>query len=122
MIKALFVALALGAGVVTGAIAQQTVGAPLSAPGGRFVFGQIGSGRIDQYMLDTQTGQVWQVTCMDVKAPAPGEQCQTMALSPILYVAPAGTDTMLSVHPNGTVNGIPGTPNRPAAAHTAPKK
>lgn len=31
----------------------------LSAPGGRYVFGQISTFRRDQYLLDTQTGRVW---------------------------------------------------------------
>lgn len=35
--------------------------APLSAPGGRFVFGQTSEFRRDQFMLDTQTGRLWQI-------------------------------------------------------------
>lgn len=34
----------------------------LSAPGGRFAFGQISPMRKDQYMLDTATGRLWEVT------------------------------------------------------------
>ncbi len=34
----------------------------LSAPNGRFVLGQISDFRSDQYLLDTQTGRVWQAT------------------------------------------------------------
>ncbi len=33
----------------------------LSAPGGRFVLGQISDFRQDQYLLDTQTGRLWQI-------------------------------------------------------------
>jgi len=33
----------------------------LSSSGGRFVFGQISDFRRDQYMLDTQTGRLWQI-------------------------------------------------------------
>lgn len=33
----------------------------LSSPGGRYVFGQISQARRDQYMLDTQTGRLWQI-------------------------------------------------------------
>lgn len=33
----------------------------LSVEGGRYVFGQLGEARADKYMLDTQTGRVWQV-------------------------------------------------------------
>lgn len=31
----------------------------LSAPNGRYVFGQISEFRRDRYMLDTQTGRLW---------------------------------------------------------------
>jgi hypothetical protein len=34
----------------------------LSTTNGRFVFGQISDFRSDQYMLDTQTGRLWQIT------------------------------------------------------------
>ena len=33
----------------------------LSTTNGRFVFGQISDFRSDQYMLDTQTGRLWQI-------------------------------------------------------------
>lgn len=33
----------------------------LGSSNGRFVFGQISSMRRDQYMLDTQTGRLWQI-------------------------------------------------------------
>ena len=36
----------------------------LSAPGGRYVFGQISESRRDQYLLDTQTGRLWVQTCI----------------------------------------------------------
>lgn len=36
-------------------------GGQLSSQGGRFVLGQISNYRADQYLLDTQTGQVWQI-------------------------------------------------------------
>jgi hypothetical protein len=35
--------------------------APLAAPGGRFVLGQISDARADEYLLDTQTGKVWRI-------------------------------------------------------------
>lgn len=44
------------------AIAQD--GKVLSQPGGRFAFGQISSARVDQYMLDTATGRLWQLNCL----------------------------------------------------------
>lgn len=33
----------------------------LSSSNGRYVFGQISEYRRDQYMLDTQTGRLWQI-------------------------------------------------------------
>ncbi len=33
----------------------------LGSANGRFVFGQISDFRSDQYMLDTQTGRLWQI-------------------------------------------------------------
>jgi len=42
----------------------------LSAPNGRFVLGQIGDQASSQYLLDTQTGRVWEVVNMtDGKVP-----------------------------------------------------
>lgn len=41
--------------------AQDRPPAVLAAAGGRFVFGQISSMARDQYMLDTQTGRLWQI-------------------------------------------------------------
>lgn len=36
-------------------------GEPLSSAGGRFVFGMISEYRADTFMLDTQTGRLWQL-------------------------------------------------------------
>ena len=41
----------------------------LSAPGGRYVFGQIGLARADQFMLDTQTGRLWRLVVDKNDAP-----------------------------------------------------
>jgi hypothetical protein len=35
---------------------------------GRFVFGQISDFRRDQFMLDTKTGRLWQVTCITMNS------------------------------------------------------
>lgn len=41
---------------------------PMSSPGGRFVLGQIGDSSTSQYLLDTQTGRVWDlVNILDSK-------------------------------------------------------
>lgn len=49
----------------------------LASSNGRFVFGQISEFRRDQYMLDTQTGRVWQIVMRKSKNPdgseAPGD-------------------------------------------------
>lgn len=36
-------------------------GGVLSSANGRYVFGQVRHARRDQYMLDTQTGRLWQI-------------------------------------------------------------
>ena len=41
--------------------AQEKAPTALSSPSGRFVFGQVGPMRADQYMLDTETGRLWQI-------------------------------------------------------------
>lgn len=41
----------------------------LSAAGGRYVFGQVNSLRADQYLLDTKTGRMWQITLDSEKRP-----------------------------------------------------
>lgn len=51
------------------ALAQKQESAPkvLSAPGGRYVFGQISEFRRDQFMLDTQTGRLWKIVLQKSK-------------------------------------------------------
>lgn len=46
----------------------------LSSSGGRFVFGQISDFRRDQFMLDTQTGRLWQITVRTPPKNADGTQ------------------------------------------------
>ena len=58
----------------------------LSSPNGRYVFGQISDFRSDQYMLDTQTGRLWQIVLRKAKNPdgsdAPGEGFQVLDAVP----------------------------------------
>jgi hypothetical protein len=54
------VLVALGASLYSAA-GQGVPGSSLSSPGGRYVFGQISQMSRDQYMLDTQTGRLWQI-------------------------------------------------------------
>lgn len=59
----------------------------LSQPGGRYVFGQISEARRDQFMLDTATGRVWQVTCMHTDEKQSGiDKCAWTAFAPVPYV------------------------------------
>lgn len=57
--------------------------AVLSSPGGRFVFGQIGLARADQYLLDTTTGRVWRLVCTSRDAAG---KCDAVALEIVPYL------------------------------------
>lgn len=69
-------------------------GGTLSAPGGRFVLGQISKFRRDQFLLDTKTGHVWNLICAD-PAPAPDKSkgktpptigdCSSMVWVPVWF-------------------------------------
>jgi hypothetical protein len=47
--------------------AAQGAHGALSSSNGRYVFGQISEFRKDQFMLDTQTGRLWQIVQMGYK-------------------------------------------------------
>jgi hypothetical protein len=94
----------------TCAFGADTPGTALSAPGGRFVFGQISSGRVDQYLLDTQTGKVWQMQC--AKKAADGFSCDSALFVPIPFQWPAGAAEPYGLAP---------TPTPPSAAPTPSK-
>ena len=71
----------------------------LASPNGRFVFGQVSDFRSDQYMLDTQTGQLWKIkTLSDWKNPdgTPSPLNGREALFIIPYIGP---DDSLSLVP-----------------------
>lgn len=68
-------------------------GAVLSSSTGRFVFGQISDYKSDQFMLDTQTGRVWQIVCILPDKDAPS-LCGKRALSQIQYI-----DALGNLHP-----------------------
>lgn len=67
----------------------------LSAAGGRYAFGQISSQRIDQYLLDTQTGRLWRAICVNGDPSA----CRGIALQPVPYADQAGNLTGLAPTP-----------------------
>lgn len=88
MRKAIFLAfslststLAFGAEPVKVTPPQQNT---LSAGNGRYVFGQVSEYRRDQYMLDTQTGRLWQMAESKV-----GESTVNV-LQPVFYTSPDG--------------------------------
>lgn len=59
----------------------------LSSSNGRFVFGQVSEFARYQYMLDTQTGRLWQVSEYVPTKPdgTPDKENATSVLSPIPY-------------------------------------
>lgn len=64
-------------------------GTALSAAGGRYAFGQISDARRDQFMLDTQTGRLWLMTCTQRDST---NNCTSTALQPVLYVDIGGAN------------------------------
>ena len=70
----------------------------LASSTGRFVFGQISEFRRDQYMLDTQTGRLWQTACSkSEKGASTSPDSCTVVLQPVPYVGPG--DDKCSVLP-----------------------
>lgn len=57
---------------------------PLASPTGRYVLGQIDPARADQYLLDTQTGRVWQLACAEA-GETPGS-CKQTILQPVMIL------------------------------------
>jgi hypothetical protein len=74
-----------------GALAQTaSAGRPaLSAAGGRFVFGQVSDYQRDKYLLDTQTGRMWNIVCI---GPEKDGQCPR-GLEPVIFVDIKGEPT-----------------------------
>ena len=62
----------------------------LSSVNGRFVFGQVSDFRRDQYLLDTQTGRLWQIVETENKQ---------QILQPVLFSSIDGTRTLLPEDP-----------------------
>lgn len=73
------------ANAASGSPPQQKI---LDSSTGRFVFGQISEYRRDQYMLDTQTGRLWQIVTRKMKNPD-GSEVQgdgASILEPVPYL------------------------------------
>lgn len=66
--------------------AQDAKRQTLSVPGGRFVLGQVGDDASSQYLLDSQTGRVWEVINIT------NEQGQSIAtgLKPLRFYTTSG--------------------------------
>jgi hypothetical protein len=65
-------------------------GTVMAGHGGRFVFGKISDYRRDQFMLDTQSGRLWRMVCLEFAAPPNATDCVQYALSEIPYVDATG--------------------------------
>lgn len=76
-------ALIVGSGLAA-AQGSSNRGNVLSAPGGRYVFGQVSEYAKDQYLLDTQTGRLWTFItyCEDVNKK---ETCGKPMLRPVVF-------------------------------------
>lgn len=61
----------------------------LSSDGGRYVFGQVSEYRRDQFMLDTKTGQLWQIAERNLKF-EDGTTETILVLQQIRYAEPGG--------------------------------
>jgi hypothetical protein len=78
---------------VTDSIAQlkENKNKNLSSENGRFVFGQISEYRRDQYLLDTQTGRIWQIVA---------DSSKNVSLQQILFESIDGSKTLLPEEPS----------------------
>ncbi len=86
---ALFISgLSFGADTVKTVPAQRT----LATENGRFVFGQISDARRDQYMLDTRTGQLWQIVALEEKQ-ADGVSRTRQVLQVVSYLERSGAES-----------------------------
>ena len=81
--KALFLIGAVIAAALPAHAQNNAAGQVLSSQSGRFVYGQVSTFRRDQFMLDTQTGRMWQLQCLETGNDPAG--CKQLGLLPILY-------------------------------------
>ena len=61
MIRMLMVATLVAISAQTAIAEEQPSVAVLSSPAGRWVYGQVGPNRADQFLLDTQSGRMWRM-------------------------------------------------------------
>lgn len=80
----------LALGVTTPAWSQsQSAGGSVMAGPGRFVLGQLSGFRRDQYLLDTQTGRVWILSCLKPNE-KDSNSCDVPALVASVFVDATG--------------------------------
>lgn len=60
----------------------------LSSENGRYMFGQISELHADQFMVDTQTGRVWQKVVSTIDKD--GQDAEVEVFQPVPYVNPDG--------------------------------
>jgi len=65
------------------AIPQQKV---LSSSNGRYVFGQVSDYRRDQYMVDTQTGRLWQIVVRPDESNTSGDGIKILQVIPYVNI------------------------------------
>jgi len=83
--------------------ANQHVPKVLSSSLGRYVFGQVSDFRVDRFMLDTQTGRLWVVSC----TPLPGSS------TPLAELGPTCANGMQVLEPVPYDHGVQGFSNLP---------
>lgn len=74
-------------------------GTSLASGSGRFVYGQVSNFRRDQFMLDTQTGKLWQLQCLTPSDKDPSS-CIQPGLIPVVYTDLDGKP--IGLNPTGT--------------------
>ena len=62
-------------------LAQESSFGVLQSGNNKFVFGQVGPVRADQYLLDTTTGRLWHITVGETESGG-----TTYFLEPVVYV------------------------------------
>lgn len=73
---------------------------------GRFVFGQISSYRSDQYLIDTETGRVWNLVQDDQKAKVLQPIPFSAFFGPATSVTPISTEYETKALNKGFMNAI----------------
>jgi len=85
-------AIACGLGFVGAKVLDQQVYAQANgAAQGRYVFKQLGNSRVDQFMVDTETGRLWQIKTTEFDELG---MRKTTVLSPTYYLLLDGSKSV----------------------------